>query len=188
MLTKAGGEKVKVSYYTDAKGDIVKNAAGVEVMTVSYETIDSKGTKITMSYQADAITGQLIEQWNGGSYIVTYPYTDKNGKTVDISYFVSTKGKVMKNEEGNPGFEVAYEYTNKQFGNTSRRSAFVVLDMIKPVVNIESPADGSKVHTNFVNVVWTVNDVKQDTLNMQGLVKGTNPIVRIYRDKAGNEI
>lgn len=186
-FTKAGGEKVKVSYYTDAKGDIVKNAAGVEVMTVSYETIDSKGTKITMSYQADAITGQLIEQWNGGSYIVTYPYTDKNGKTVDISYFVSTKGKVMKNEEGNPGFEVAYEYTNKQFGNTSRRSAFVVLDMIKPVVNIESPADGSKVHTNFVNVVWTVNDVKQDTLNMQGLVKGTNPIVRIYRDKAGNE-
>ena len=185
--TKAGGEKVKVSYYTDAKGDVVKNSAGIEVMTVSYETTDSKGNKITMSYQADAITGQLIEQWNGGSYIVTYPYTDKTGKTVDISYFVSTKGKVMKNEEGNPGFEVAYEYTNKQFGNTSRRSAFVVLDTIKPVVVIESPEDGSKVHINFVDVRWTVNDVKQDTLNMQGLVKGSNPVVRIYRDKAGNE-
>ena len=186
-FTKAGGEKVKVSYYTDAKGDIVKNSAGVEVMTVSFETTDSKGKKITMSYQADAMTGQLIEQWNGGSYIVTYPYTDKTGKTVDISYFVSTKGKVMKNEEGNPGFEVAYEYTNKQFGNTSRRSAFVVLDTIKPVVVIESPEDGSKVHINFVDVLWTVNDVKQDTLNMQGLVKGSNPVVRIYRDKAGNE-
>lgn len=181
------GEKVTVSYYTDSKGDVVKNSAGAEVMTVSFETKDSKGNKITMSYQADAITGSLIEQWNGGSYIVTYPYTDKTGRTVDISYFVSPKGKVMKNEEGNPGFEVAFEYTNKQFGNTSRRSAFVVLDTIKPVVDIESPADGSKVHTNFVNVVWTVNDVKQDTLNMQGLVKGTNAIIRIYRDKAGNE-
>ena len=185
--TKVGGETVTVSYYTDSKGDVVKNSSGAEVMTVSFETKDSKGNKITMSYQADAITGQLIEQWNGGSYIVTYPYTDKAGKTVDISYFVSTKGKVMKNEEGNPGFEVAFEYTNKQFGNTSRRSVFVVLDTIKPVVVIESPEDGSKVHTNFVNVVWTVNDVKQDTLNMQGLVKGTNAIIRIYRDKAGNE-
>ena len=185
-FTKAGGEKVKVSYYTDSKGDVIKNAAGIEVMTVSYETKDSKGNKITVSYQADAITGKLIEQWNGGTYIVTYPYTDKAGRTIDISYFVSSKGKVMKNEEGNPGFEVAYEYTNKLFGNTSRRSVFVVLDTIKPVVNIESPADGSKVHTNFVNVIWTVNDVKQDTLNMQGLVKGTNPIIRYYRDKAGN--
>ena len=185
--TTVAGEKVTVSYYTDSKGDVVKNASGAEVMTVSYQTKDNKGNTITMSYQADAMTGALIEQWNGGSYIVTYPYTDKSGKTVDISYFVSTKGKVMKNEEGNPGFEVAFEYTNKQFGNTSRRSVFVVLDTIKPVVEIESPADGSKVHTNFVNVVWTVNDVKQDTLNMQGLVKGTNAIIRIYRDKAGNE-
>ncbi len=185
--TTVAGEKVTVSYYTDSKGDVVKNSAGTEVMTVSFQTKDSKGNTITMSYQADAMTGALIEQWNGGSYIVTYPYTDKSGKTVDISYFVSTKGKVMKNEEGNPGFEVAFEYTNKQFGNTSRRSVFVVLDTIKPIVEIESPADGSKVHTNFVSVVWTVNDVKQDTLNMQGLVKGTNAIIRIYRDKAGNE-
>ena len=185
--TTVAGEKVTVSYYTDSKGDVIKNSSGMEVMTVSFQTKDSKGNTITMSYQADAMTGALIEQWNGGSYIVTYPYTDKSGKTVDISYFVSTKGKVMKNEEGNPGFEVAFEYTNKQFGNTSRRSVFVVLDTIKPVVEIESPADGSKVHTNFVTVVWTVNDVKQDTLNMQGLVKGTNAIIRIYRDKAGNE-
>ena len=185
--TTVAGEKVTVSYYTDSKGDVVKNSAGTEVMTVSFESKDSKGNKITMSYQADAITGTLIEQWNGGSYIVTYPYTDKAGKTIDISYFVSPKGKVMKNEEGNIGFEVAYEYTNKQFGNTSRRSAFVVLDTIVPVVVIESPIDGSKVHTNFVEVIWTVNDVKQDTLNMQGLIKGSNAIVRIYRDKAGNE-
>lgn len=185
--TMVAGEKVTVSYYTDSKGDVIKNSSGMEVMTVSFQTKDSKGNTITMSYQADAMTGALIEQWNGGSYIVTYPYTDKSGKTVDISYFVSKKGKVMKNEEGNPGFEVAFEYTNKQFGNTSRRSVFVVLDTIKPVVEIESPADGSKVHTNFVTVVWTVNDVKQDTLNMQGLVKGTNAIIRIYRDKAGNE-
>ena len=185
--TTVAGEKVTVSYYTDSKGDVVKNAAGTEVMTVSFESKDNKGNKITVSYQADAITGSLIEQWNGGSYIVTYPYTDKAGKTIDISYFVSPKGKVMKNEEGNIGFEVTYEYTNKQFGNTSRRSAFVVLDTIVPVVVIESPEDGSKVHTNFVEVIWTVNDVKQDTLNMQGLVKGSNAIVRIYRDKAGNE-
>ena len=185
--TTVAGEKVTVSYYTDSEGEVIKNASGTEVMTVSFETKDSKGNTIRMSYQADAMTGSLIEQWNGGSYIVTYPYTDNSGKTVEISYFVSPKGKVMKNEEGNPGFEVAYEYTNKQFGNTSRRSVFVVLDTIKPVVVIESPADGSKVHTNFVDVIWTVNDVKQDTLNMQGLVKGTNAIIRIYRDKAGNE-
>lgn len=185
--TKAGGETVTVSYYTDSKGDIVKDASGTEVMTVSFETTDAVGKTITMSYQADAMTGNLIEQWNGGSYIVTYPYTDKAGKKVDISYFVNTSGKVMKNEEGNTGFEVAYDYTDSTFGNTCHRSIFVVLDTIKPVVEILTPEDGSKVSANFVTVVWTVNDEKQDSLNTQGLVKGTNPIIRIYRDKAGNE-
>lgn len=185
--TTAGGEKVTVSYYTNSKGDVVKDASGTEVMTVSFETVDAAGKTITLSYQANAETGNLIEQWNGGAYIVTYSFTDKAGKTVDISYFVNTKGKVMKNEEGNTGFEVAYDYTDPVFGNTCHRSIFVVLDTVKPVVEILTPEDGSKVTANFVTVVWTVNDVKQDSLNQQGLVKGTNPIIRIYRDKAGNE-
>lgn len=185
--TTAGGQKVSVSYYTDAKGNVIKDASGSEVMTVTFETEDAGGKPITISYQADAVTGKLIEQWNGGSYIVTYPYTDKSGKSVEISYFVNSSGKIMKNSEGNVGFEVAYDYTEKTFGNTSRRSIFVVLDTIKPTVEIRSPEDGSKVTENFVFVDWYVNDMKQDTLNMQGLVKGTNAVIRIYRDKAGNE-
>ena len=185
--TNVEGEEVTISYYTDSNGDVVKNADGTEVMTVSFETTDSKGQKITVSYQADALTGSLIKQWNDGSYIVTYPYTDKNGKTVDISYFVNSKGKIAKNDEGNIGFEVAYEYTNKKFGNTNRQSVFIVLDTIKPVVKIVNPEAGSTVTTNFVNIDWTVNGDEQDTLNMQGLEKGPNVVVRIYRDKAGNE-
>lgn len=185
--TMAAGKKVTVSYYTDSKGDIVKDASGTEVMTVSFETTDANGKSIKISYQADAMTGSLIEQWGGASYIVTYPYTDKTGKSVDISYFVNAQGKVAKNEEGNTGFEIAYDYTDSVFGNTCRRSIFVVLDTIKPVVEIVSPEDESKVTENFIFVEWTVNGVSQDSLNMQGLVKGPNPVVRIYRDKAGNE-
>lgn len=185
--TTAAGQKVTVSYYKNSKGDIVKNASGAEVMTVSYETTDANGKTIKISYQADAMLGSPLELWNGGSYIVTYPYTDKTGKSVDISYFVNSKGKIVKNEEGNTGFEVAYDYTDPVFGNTCRRSIFVVLDTVKPVVEIVSPEDGSKVSENFVFVEWTVNGLAQDSLNLQGLVKGTNPIVRIYRDKAGNE-
>ena len=185
--TTVNGQKVKVSYYTDSNGDVIKNSKGTEVMTVSFETKDSQGKTITISYQADAMTGAVIDQWNGGSYIVSYPYTDKSGKTVEISYFVDSKGQVAKNKEGNIGFEVAYEYTNEKFGNTCRKSVFVVLDMIVPVVKILSPEEGDVITTNFVNVDWTVNGAKQDTLNMQGLVKASNVIVRIYRDKAGNE-
>lgn len=184
--TMVGKDTVTVSYYTNADGDVLKNADGNEVMTVSYKTKDSKGNPITISYQANAVTGALIEQWEGAAYAITYPYKDKKGNQLEISYFVTTKGKVVKNEEGNTGYQVSYEYTNEKFGNTAKGSIFVVVDTIVPVVEILSPADGSKVTTNFVTVEWTVNGQVQDTLTMQGLVKGANAIIRYYRDKAGN--
>jgi len=187
-FTEVDGEKVKVSYYIDSKGDVIQNDSGTEVMTVSYETTDESGRKVTISYQADAVTGKLLEQWNGGTYIVTYPYTDKSGKTLDISYFVDSEGNVIKNEEGNTGFEVAYEYTTKEFGNTCRRTVFVVLDTVLPVVEIITPENEAIFTTNFVDVAWAVNNIEQDSLNMQGLEKGANAIVRFYRDKAGNMV
>lgn len=201
--------KVTVSYYTDKKGNDVKRAVvtsdgktkEVAVIEVSYTTkIGDKN--VTISYFADASTGERVNLKTGlsdsesvlsadgddvvGSYKVYYTYTDKSGNTVDVSYLLDEKGKIAKNSDGNIGYNVGYTYVNK-FGNTSREDVFIVLDQKGPVVKIESPSEGAVLTANFVEVKWTVDGVEQDTLRVQGLDNGSQTIIRVFRDKAGNE-
>lgn len=204
--TKIAGTEVTVSYVTDTKGNIVKQAVvnekgkvdSIEVITVSYET-EIDGKMVTISYQADAATGEALHVDGNGGFIaskdadkssgifkVSYDYVDRtSGQTLQLTYIVDKKGKLVKNPEGDRGYQVSFTYVDK-FGNVAEQAVFVVLDQTLPVVEILKPLDNQVSHTNFVNVEWTVDGVKQDTLTVQGLVKGPNVIVRYYKDKAGN--
>jgi hypothetical protein len=202
---KVAGMEVQVSYVTDKKGNVVKqpvvNSKGkidsVEVMTVSYQTVVG-GDTVTVSYQADALTGKMLAvDGNGGlskvtnestgAFKVSYEYTDKKtGNAVELTYVVDKKGNKVKNSEGDRGYQLSYTFVDK-YGNAAKKSVFVVLDQTLPVVKILSPEEGSVIRSNFVDVKWTIDGVEQDTLVLQGLEKGGNAIVRFYRDKAGNE-
>lgn len=221
-----GRDSVIVSYNKNDKGDVIKvpvvNSKGsidsIEVITVTYNTKSSDGRIISISYQADAATGEiLVNGTNGelmvsgasknsdkgsdkgnskdsvsssvaseGLFTVKYDCKDALGNVSEISYAVNEKGTFVKNSEGDMGYSVSYTYVN-EYGNAATQSVFIVLDEIGPKVEILSPEKGRVVRANYVSVEWTVDGVKQDSLNLQGLEKGANVIVRFYRDKAGNE-
>ena len=178
---------VVVTYYTDKKGKLVKNDDGVIVMDVVYSTtVDGKDVDFT--YHVNGKNGKKIDGVYGGMYEVSYTYRDTvNKKDIGVRYGLDKNGKVVKNEEGNYGFQVSYSYTNA-YGNTASKSISIVVDKVLPVVKIVSPEDRSTVRDRGIQVEWTVDGEKQDTLTLQALKNGLNPIVRIYRDKAGNEV
>lgn len=206
---EVNGVKVTVSYYTDKNGKDVKRSVitssgktkDLAVIEVSYTT-KVNGKEVTISYFADASTGELVTLNTGltdsesvlsadgeyvtASYKVYYDYVDKNGNTVEVSYYLDDKGNIAKNNEGNIGYNVAYTYVNK-YGNSSKKDVFIVLDQKGPVVKIVSPREDDVLTANFAVVKWTVNGEEQDTLRVQGLDNGVQTIVRVFRDKAGNE-
>lgn len=185
------GNAVVVTYYTDMKGNILKGESGEEEMTVSYtKTID--GTPVTISFQANASTGRLIETKNGASYTISYDYVDSKKNSVNVAYSVDEKGKLVKDSSGDLGYKVSYTYVNK-FGNSATEYVTIVLDTKPPLVKIKSPVTDQTLTSNMVQVEWYVSVtgdsadfVLQDTLNVQGLDKGGNTIVRFFIDKAGN--
>ena len=204
--TKIAGTEVTVSYVTDAKGNIVKQAVvnekgkvdSIEVITVSYQT-EINGQLVTVSYQADATTGKALNVDGNGGFVstknsdsstgifkVSYEYLDRtSGQVLELTYVVDKKGNLVKNPEGDRGYQVSFTYEDK-YGNVAEQAVFVVLDQTLPTVEILSPLDNQVAHANYVKVEWTVNGEKQDTLTTQGLVKGPNIIVRFFKDKAGN--
>jgi hypothetical protein len=205
--TKVAGLDVTVSYVTDNKGNVVKQAVvnekgkvdSIEVITISYETVID-GQTVKISYQADAETGKALYVDGNGGFIasknadrssgifkVSYDYVDKaTGNSVELTYVVDRKGNMVKNPDGDRGYQVSYTYVDK-YGNAAKQAVFVVLDQTLPVVEILSPSNKQVVRSNSVKVEWTIDGVKQDTLVLQGLEKGPNVIVRFYKDKAGNE-
>lgn len=203
-----GKDSVTVSYVTDNNGDIVKEAVlndkgkidSIAVYTITY-TATVNGKTINISYKADASTGaMLLVDANGNlmtegaaddkfakavPYTVSYDYVDKNGNSVNVTYAVDKSGDFVTDESGNVGYKVSYTYVN-EYGNSASSSVYIVLDQIPPKVEITYPHGGDVIHANFVEVAWEVNGVVQDTLTLQSLEKGYNPIVRFYKDKAGN--
>ena len=207
--TKVAGAEVNISYLTDNKGNVVKQTVvndkgkeeSIAVMEVSYET-EIDGKKVTVSYYADAVTGSLLvkdaygrlmtesaasaEKVDAGVYSVSYNNVNAAGDSVTISYAVDKKGEMVKNSNGDIGYSVSYTYVN-EYGNSAKRSIFMVLDQKGPEVEIRSPVWGAVIRSNSVAVEWTVDGKVQDTLVVQGLEKGINYIVRYYCDKAGNK-
>lgn len=157
----------------DNKGNVIVDTTKVEYLK------KINGKEVTFTYYADIIGKQI-----GEKYTVSYNTKDEKGNIITISYNV-VKGKIVANSEGNIGYTVSYTYTNK-YGNTGSSDLFIILDDVKPKVEIISPINSDNFNTNSCTVVWLVDGVEQDTLNLQRLEKGINKIIRSYKDKAGN--
>ncbi|MCF0224225.1 MAG: cadherin repeat domain-containing protein [Fibrobacter sp.] len=202
--TTVGGKEVKVSYMADAvTGQILVTDHTGKLMTISAAedaikdtkkpslssssgkpSSSSSGSETKEPSESPNIGNPVISEY--GLFQVNYVF-ESNKDTLNVSYSVGKDYNIITNSQGDKGYNVSYTYTNK-FGNTATQTVFMVLDQIAPVVKIISPVNGDVIRANFVNVVWTVDGVEQDSLTVQGLEKGkNNRIVRIFKDKAGNE-
>lgn len=187
--TLLNGTVVKISYYTDADGNRLKNSDGDEYYEVSTEIVKN-GKKVTLAYTVDQ-SGNVVSDSDGKTiYTVSYPYTtrgsDGKDRVVTVSYTMNSAGKKAADKDGNLLYTVSYVYVDS-YGNSAKTSTTVIVDRIPPKVKILSPEDKSIVSNMSVEVEWTVDGIVQDTLNYQGLNDGRNLIIRAYRDKAGNE-
>ena len=165
------GVKVTLSRIVD-----LKTMEPVDTLqTVTY-TVKEGGKDVTITYTTDGMTGERI-----GNYRVSYNVDS----CTTVSYELDDKKKVVKNEEGNIGYTVRYDYTD-DFGNRASAEVAIVFDDIPPKLEILDPVKGTIFHTNAIPVKWTVNGEVQDTLTLQRLEKGPNMVIRRYVDKAGN--
>ena len=146
------------------------------VQTVSY-TKKVNGKEVVVTYKTDNLTGQKI-----GDYEVSY-MVDSCTK---VTYTMNDKKQIIKNDEGNIGYTITYDYVD-DFGNKASASVEIVYDDIPPKVEILEPYEHETFKTNAIPVKWTVNGEVQDTLTLQRLEKGVNYVIRRYVDKAGNE-
>ncbi len=192
-----GGHEVTISYQADAvTGAVIKTSGGYAKPEDSAIESSSSGKDGSSSSGKDdkssSSKGSDKKFENEVVFTVSYETVDEAGNAMTVSYGVDAEGNIVRNEDGNIGYLLTYTYKNK-FGNTGTQSLFIVLDQVPPKVKILYPAEGEIVYSNFVDVKWTVDigdgrgPIVQDTLITQSLVKGGNPIVRFYRDKAGNE-
>lgn len=172
------------------------------------QVVISDGVKVSIKQVVDAETKEPVEKFQTVSYttkvdgkdvVVSYKVDPKDGtrkgdftvsymldSCTSVSYTMDEKKNIAKNDEGNIGYTIGYEYVD-DFGNKAFASVEIVYDDIPPVVEILSPIKNDIFKTNAVEVKWTVNGEVQDTLTLQRLEKGPNAIVRRYVDKAGNE-
>ena len=172
------------------------------------QVVISDGVKVSIKQVVDAETKEPVEKFQTVSYttkvdgkdvVVYYKVDPKDGtrkgdftvsymldSCTSVSYTMDEKKNIAKNDEGNIGYTIGYEYVD-DFGNKAFASVEIVYDDIPPVVEILSPIKNDIFKTNAVEVKWTVNGEVQDTLTLQRLEKGPNAIVRRYVDKAGNE-
>ena len=200
-----GGHPVTISYQADAvTGAVIKTTGGYagrgeSSAESSSSGKDGSGTSAgkdegnsSSSDNSDGKSSSSKKYENEVVFTVSYETVDEAGNVMMVSYGVDAEGNIVRNEDNNIGYLLTYSYKNK-FGNTATQSLFIVLDQVPPKVKILYPTEGEVVYSNFVDVKWTVDigdgrgPIVQDTLITQGLVKGGNPIVRFYRDKAGNE-
>ena len=190
---KINGVEVKLSYQADAvTGAVIKTSGGYVKSDEAEPSSSSSGKSSGKSSSSKGGKDDKSKKSeNEVVFTVSYEVTDANGNVMTVSYGVDAEGNIVKNENGCVGYEVGYTYTNK-YGNSSTQSIFVVLDQVPPQVKILYPTEGEVVYSNFIDVKWTVDigdgrgPIVQDTLVTQSLNKGGNPIVRFYRDKAGN--
>ena len=166
------GVPVTITQVVDAK---TKEPVG-KVQTVSYTT-KVGGKEVVVSYKVDPKDGL-----RKGDFTVSYMLDS----CTSVSYTMDEKKRIVKNDEGNIGYTIGYEYVD-DFGNKAFASVDIVFDDIPPVVEILSPVQNDVFQTNAVEVKWTVNGEIQDTLTLQRLERGVNKITRRYVDKAGNE-
>lgn len=186
----------KVSYQTVVGANTTYEKKVTVAYTIDYETgmpvIPAVSAPVAPgskpSSESAAVIPGIMTDVTNAVYSISYEYADpaNEGNVIVVSYGSDAKGNVVKNSDGDIVYDIAYVYTN-EYGNKATNSIKVTLDTILPVVKILSPINLTKISAVSIPVIWTVNGVEQDTLNLQSLEKGWNFIIRTYRDKAGNE-
>lgn len=170
---KVDGQEVNLYYIGDTTGSPIDTVRYVEYT----KTIN--GQPITFTYKTDDL-GNIISD-----YEVKYNYVDQNGNVINVAYTCDNEGTIKKNEDGSLGYKVSYTYTNK-YGNSGTSEVFIALETVPPKVQILTPIESESYYTNSIQVVWTVDGMEQDTLNLERLEKGINKVIRMYKDKYGN--
>ncbi|PWJ71834.1 MULTISPECIES: cadherin repeat domain-containing protein [unclassified Fibrobacter] len=134
------GKKVEVSYYTDKNGDVLKTPViidgkvdSIEVITVSYET-KIGGRDVVVSYQADAITGQVLNVSSDGMLtyddkIVVESVPDGKPSAKDTTVSNTTEVSVGS-------YKVTYEYEDE------KHNTIVVTYTVDEKGNIVKNGDG----------------------------------------------
>ena len=124
-----GKDTVTVTYETDKKGDVLKSKVigddgkehSWEVITVSYVTkvkINGKEENVTISYLADAATGQVLEQDAEGNLMTaTAAEAKRKEAKKNAAKADSTKNKNEStvSDFSTGRFSIAYSYTVKQY-------------------------------------------------------------------------
>ena len=183
-VTPIGNGKAEVKEVVEVDGVKVTLAKIVDIktmepvdtlQTVTY-TVKEGGKDVTITYTTDNLTGERI-----GNYHVSYNVDS----CTTVSYELNDNKTVVKNEEGNIGYVVRYDYVD-DFGNRASAEVSIVFDDIPPKLEILEPIANYVYKTNAIPVKWTVNGEVQDTLTLQRLEKGPNKVIRRYVDKAGN--
>ncbi|HSQ42848.1 MAG TPA: hypothetical protein VLM37_11255 [Fibrobacteraceae bacterium] len=181
------GETLVIRSYCDS----TKDFCGVDTLVVRLNTTDpdiewddpdpTEDTvpKYTVVEQRDP--GDTIIYVNNSDTVITgtVTYVDSSGDTVSIPFTGS--GKLVEGEVAT----IYYTFTDP-YGNTVTDSIAVMLDTVAPVVEIVTPEMYTTFYTYTADVVWTVDGVIMDTLNLASLQEGENWIVRSYMDLAGN--
>ncbi|NLB62711.1 MAG: fibro-slime domain-containing protein [Fibrobacter sp.] len=80
---------------------------------------------------------------------------------------------------------IPFSWTD-DFGNTVYDTLKIYLDLTPPKVKIVSPENNDIFTVYNVDVEWTVDEVTMDTLLRASLNEGTNSIIRLAMDRAGN--
>ena len=185
--TVVNGKTVTVSFLVNAAtGEVLVKDSNGTLMESGASKIASSSSSKGNAGSSSSSAGSKDKIVTEGLFQITYNVKDPLGNSNTVSYSVDEKGRMVQNADGDMGYAVAYTYTN-MYGNSATQSLFIVLDQTGPTVEILKPTKGQVIRSNYVEVVWTVNGVTQDTLTVQGLDKGPNYIKRFYRDKAGNE-
>lgn len=165
------GVKVTLTKIVD-----IKTMEPVDTLQTITYTVKAGGKDVTITYTTDNMTGERI-----GNYHVSYNVDS----CTTVSYELNDNKKVVKNEEGNIGYVVRYDYVD-DFGNRASAEVAIVFDNIPPKLEILDPIANAVYKTNAIPVKWTVNGEVQDTLTLQRLERGVNKVIRRYVDKAGN--
>lgn len=111
----------------------------------------------------------------------TLVYRDRNLKLDTLKFELALIDYKLKEGVNH----VPYVYTDA-FGNTVTADLIVVLDTKAPVVLISNPVDKQIFTVYNIDVDWSVDGVRMDTLLRASLSSGSNKIIRFAMDRAGN--
>ena len=171
---KVGDKNVKVTYFTDKNGEVLKtpvvdekgNVDSIEVITVSYTT-KIGGKEVVVSYQADAVTGQVLNVGADGALT----YADQ--LVIPGTSSGSNSGSSSGNNSGSS--------TGSKPGSSDKDSSTVT---VQNVGSYKVTYEYEDQNGNTVEVTYTIDEKGNIVKNGDGDIGYT--VSYTYENKFGN--